>query len=402
MKRVLFLLAVLAACSPGGRDSGPLAHSAYVWQRSWNPAVRGAVRGSDLRELVALAAEVDLSARPPRIARVALADVGRPLGLAIRIGRFHGWGGGTGRFADEPETVRLLVALIREIARRAPPEIQIDYDCPESQLADYRVLLAAARPAAAPARLTITALPSWLRHERAFASLVAATDGYVLQVHSARPPEGSRPVELVDPEEAVRAVETAAGFGRPFRVALPTYSYGLVRDERGSVVGLSAEGAGGGPAAAVSDPAALAGLIRTWTRDRPPELAGVIWFRLPVPGDVRNWPPETWRAVREGRAPRPELRRALREPEPGLVEIELVNAGETDHAPPPTLGARWNGGRLLAADGLAGYHVTASGPREIHLRLRDPGRPLRPLRPGTRRKAAWLRFDTRPTEIFLD
>ncbi len=284
-------------------------------------------------------------------------------------------------------------------ARRAPQEIQIDYDCPESQLADYPVLLEAARQAAGPARLTITALPSWLRHERAFAALAAATDGYVLQVHSARPPEGSRAVELVDPEEAVRAVETAARFGRPFRVALPTYSYGVVTDEAGSVVGLSAEGARDSPTAAVSDPAALAGLVRTWTRDRPRELAGVIWFRLPVKGDVRNWSPETWRAVRQGRAPRSEMRAALREPEPGLVEVEMVNAGESDHAAPSDLHVRWNGGRLLAADGLAGYHVDVTSPSEIRLRGRDRGRPLRP---GERRKAAWLRFDPRPTEIFLD
>ncbi len=116
MKHALLLLALptlaLIACSPGGRDSGPLVHSAYVWQRSWTPAVRQAVRESDVQSLVALAAEVDLSARPPRISRVAFDPVE---GLAIRIGRFHGWGGGTGRFADEPETVRLLAGLVGEL-----------------------------------------------------------------------------------------------------------------------------------------------------------------------------------------------------------------------------------------------------------------------------------------------
>ncbi len=191
----LSFLSLALACSRG-RASGPLPQEAYVWQRAWTPAVREAVgRAADFRSLVVLGAEVDLSTRPFRIARPAIAwDVlkGRPVGLALRIGRFHGWGGGTGRFADEPETVRLLAGLAGDLAREARShkldllEIQLDYDCPESKLADYPVLVEAVGRAVAPTPVTLTALPSWLRNERAFKKLARNADGFVLQVHFLR------------------------------------------------------------------------------------------------------------------------------------------------------------------------------------------------------------------------
>jgi hypothetical protein len=266
--------------------------------------VREAVsQSSDFAGLTVLAAEIDLSNSPLRAFRVgidwqALRDAGRPVGLALRIGRFQGWGGGTGRFEDEPETVRRLADLAGELAKQARShglalrEIQIDYDCPESKLSDYPVLIEAVRRSVAPTPVTVTALPSWLRHQWAFRTLSRKADGVVLQVHSPRSPD------LVDPSEAARAVEEAAKAGRPFRVALPTYS--------------------------TADPDAMTGLVQRWTADRPPELAGLVWYRLPVASDTQNWARATLKAVMAGRAPRREIRTALRRPVSALVEIDLL------------------------------------------------------------------------------
>jgi len=120
----LLSLALLAlACQPRERAAGPLPQEAYVWQRAWTPAVREAVSQTpDFAGLTVLAAEIDLSRSPFRAFRVgidwqALRDAGRPVGLALRIGRFQGWGGGTGRFEDEPETVRRLADLAGELAK---------------------------------------------------------------------------------------------------------------------------------------------------------------------------------------------------------------------------------------------------------------------------------------------
>ena len=60
----LALLALLACRHP--HASGPLRQEAYVWQRSWTPAVREAVRQANgISGFVVLAAEVDLRQGAP-------------------------------------------------------------------------------------------------------------------------------------------------------------------------------------------------------------------------------------------------------------------------------------------------------------------------------------------------
>jgi hypothetical protein len=410
VKRFAFL-SLLFACAFSCRHphaSGPLRQEAYVWQRSWSPAVREAVRqASGFSGLIVLAAEADLRRGAPRVTRVPLDETlknwGKPVGAALRVTTFPS------RFADEPGIVRILQELVRDVVAEARAkgialsEIQIDYDCPESKLDDYRGLLPVLRKAAAPVSVTLTALPSWMRQRRAFARLIAAADGYALQVHSLAPPASPNgEIPLLKPEEARSWVAEAARFGRPFRVALPTYSYLAAFNPQGNLIGLSAEGPllswpeGVAVRAARSDPAILAGLIRGWTRDRPRELAGILWYRLPVAGDRLNWTLPTLRAVTAGRTPHGEVRAAVREPEPGLVEIDLINAGDGEAAAPSTVRVRWKGETFLAADGLAGYRVT-HGKDEIRL---DRPRPA-PWRPEERRTIAWLRFASR-TEIHVE
>lgn len=405
---LLLLATLLAACGPE-RASGPLRQEAYVWQRSWSPAVRASVVGArDFAGLVVLAAEVDLRGRSPRVVRIpldtALKATGRPVGAALRVTAF------SSRFADEPRIARLVENLARKVTADARArgiglsEIQIDYDCPESKLEDYAALLPALRKAVAPVPVTITALPAWMRQRRAFAGLIRAADGYVLQVHSLTPPAGPDvPIVLCDPSSARGWIEEAARFGRPFRVALPTYGYAAAFDSKGRLLGLSAEGPllswpeGVTLRAARTDPDAMAGLVRGWTRDRPAALAGILWYRLPVATDRLNWTLPTLRAVSRGETPRADVRAEVREPEPGLAEIDLLNLGTADAAPPPVW-IRWRGSRLIAADGLAGYRVLDAGPSAARLEAASRGGVLRP---GDRRTAAWLRFATR-TEVHVE
>jgi hypothetical protein len=405
------LLSLAAACVAlafwlrrGERTAGPLPQEAYVWQRSWGPEVRAAVRlaaepPGALAGLVALAAEVDLSARPPRAVLVgidaaALRSTGRPIGLAIRAGRF----------SSDPETVHFLAGVAGQVVARARAEglplheIQLDYDCPESRLGEYPLLVQAVKAAVHPLPVTVTALPAWLRQERDFAALAAAADGYVLQVHSLKAPgRFDAAFLLCDPAAAKQAVETAARFRRPFRVALPTYGYVVAFDRNGKVLGLSAEGPllswprSAAVRVAESDPAAMARLVREWTANRPAELSGLLWYRLPIAGDRLNWPWPALRAVMAGRPPQRELRTSAREPAPGLVEIDLINAGETDSPWPSPVTVRWNGAPLLAADGLAGYRLTRDGERGVLLR-REANAWDRPLRPGDHPQVIWLRF----------
>lgn len=380
-----------------------------MWQRSWTPAVQEAVSGArGFAGLVALAAEVDFRGTSPRVMRVPMAGPtlrasGRPVGVAVRVLSFPG------RFGDDPRLGAFLAQLARNLAAEAEAqgislsEIQIDYDCPESKLDDYRGLLPTLRAAVAPVPVVITALPAWLRQKGPFGELIAAADGYVLQVHSLSPPRSPEErIVLCDPEAAQEWVEAAARFGRPFRVALPTYGYVAAFDKKGGLLGLSAEGprlswpAGVRLETARSDPAAMAGLVRGWTADRPAALAGVLWYRLPVPGDRLNWAAPTLAAVMAGREPRAAVKAVSREPEPGLVEIDLVNEGDGEAPWPSPVRIRWRDDTFLTADGLGGYRMRRGGDREILLERADSL-----SRPGERRVVAWLRF-TAPTEVQVE
>jgi hypothetical protein len=390
------------------RTAGPLPQDAYIWQRAWGPEVGSSLgQAAGLSGFVILAAEVDLSTDPPRVTRAvydAGALRGRPVGLAVRIGHFAHRGGATQRFADNPDLTGRLARLAESLTADARTrglqirEFQLDYDCPESRLEDYPVLVDAVKKALVPVPVTITALPSWLRHRRDLGRLLRAADGWVLQVHSLEPPR--RPdsvIELCDPEAARHTVETAARFRKPFQVALPTYSYLIAFQPAGDLLGVSAEGPlpAWPPGALIrmarSDPDAMAALVRGWTADRPEVLAGIIWYRLPVAGDRLNWPWPAFQAVLAGRPPRRELKILPRAAEPGLVEIDLMNAGEAEMVWPVRVDLSWKEGDLLAADGLAGYQVLRTGPRT--LRLERSTTPWdRPIRPGERRRVGWLRF----------
>src|SRR4051812_15848115 len=132
--RFAFLSLLLLAACRHPPVSGPLRQEAYVWQRSWNPAVRSAVaEASGISGFVVLAAEVDLRGRTPRVVRIpldgSLRSSGKPIGVALRVSTFPS------RFGEEPGIVRLLRGLTRDVAAEARAkgislsEIQIDYDC---------------------------------------------------------------------------------------------------------------------------------------------------------------------------------------------------------------------------------------------------------------------------------
>lgn len=413
MKRITRTLAALpilfflASCEK--RATGPLSYEAYVWQRDWTPAVQEAVReASDFARIIVLTAEVDLRGDLPRIFRIPLAPEtlkasGRPVGAAVRVSSFPT------RFADDPKRADAVRRVVRDVLAEARTkgiqlaEIQIDYDCPDSKLEDYRAFLSSLRAETGKTPLVITALPTWTGRRRDFHNLISTADGYVLQVHSVTQPKG-RGTELVlcDPETARWWVEQVARFRKPFRVALPTYSYLLMFNTEGKLLGVSAEGSlfsvpeGARVRRIDSNPEDMAGLIQYWTRDRPAELAGVLWYRLPVEGDRMNWSGATLRAVMAGRTPRGEVSAAPREPEPGLVEIEIVNAGEAEAPSPATVRVRWKGSAPIAADGLSVYRLVKA-PGEIRLERSGGGA----LRPGERRTIAWLRFADR-TEVSLE
>lgn len=362
----------------------PLPHAAYVWQRSWTPAVGAAVTNAapHLAGFVVLAAETDAAGRTVRASfdPMALVATGRPVGLALRVHPHSP--------ADVVED--LAAQLVAEAANRHVPiaELQLDCDAAESKLDAYRERVAAIRQRIAPTPLTITALPAWLR-QPSFPPLVDATDGFVLQVHSL-----DASLRLFDPAAARAAVRRAGVIGRPFRVALPTYGYVVGVDSDGRVRGVQAEGpsrswpAGTRLHEVRSDPRAMAPLLAEWNAGPPPGLTGFLWYRLPVAEDRLNWPWATLAAMVAGRVPESRLSVVLRSPQPGLVEVELANGGDAAEVAPVGVRVAWRGATLLACDALAGFQRAGGGAKATFLRFAGNLR----LAPGERCAVGWLRF----------
>lgn len=384
------------------RASGPLEQSAYLWQRRWSAPVHAAIERhaahEQLGELLILAAELDgpelttIAWDPEALARAA------SVGLTIRIGPWSGPFGGP----DDPVLPQLLAAT-RDTLERARAagldvrELQLDFDAASRRLHEYIHWVAAVRELASPTPVSITALPDWL-DQPALPDLLAQIDGWVLQVHGLRPMTRGHPSELLDVEAARAAVERAAVLAdeldRPFRVALPTYTYLIARDPTsGDPLGIAAEQA---PrrllrdrfARAEADPDAIAELLASWTADRPAALRGIVWFRLPVEGDRLAWSWPTFNAVLAGRAPREQLELQRCRSGSDVVELSLYNSGEADLWLDAALPLPFDT-PTLASDGLGGFVLSERTliPTE-HIRLAA----------GERREVAWLRFAARPEE----
>lgn len=395
------------------RTNGPMPHEAFVWQRAWNESVRRGVRehAGEFAALIVLGAEVNFRDSRPEAHRVAIdwstlraADC--PVGLALRVGPH------TGPFGREHPATRRLTELAASLVTEARTnrvtvaELQLDFDCAETRLAGYRGWLEEVRRAVPDTRLTFTALPSWL-DRWAFRALARAADGYVLQVHSLRLPAGaSAPPPLCDPVKARRAVEWAARFGRPFRVALPTHGYVAGFAPDGKLLGVSAEGPSPAwPAFArlqpvMADAPAMAELVAGWTRDRPAAMQGVVWYRLPVDGDRLNWRWPTLATVMRSETPRAELVAEAIARETNLLEINLTNQGRADAPLDREVAIQWKAARLLAGDGLGGFDLATTGAGTVRLSPGPNANPPR-LAPGGRIKIAWLRFN-QPVEAHVE
>jgi len=389
----------------------PLPQEVYIWQRAWTPAVREAVteHGGSFSNIVALAAEVSWSHGKPEVVRVpldfnTLALTKRPIGLALRIGAFGG------PFATNDTVAKTLRSLATSIVSAAKTnqinlsELQLDFDCADSKLAGYRLWVESIRRQIAPVPLSITTLPSWLK-QPGFRDFISASDGYVLQVHSLEKPKSfDAPFTLCDPKAALAAAEKASSFGIPFRVALPTYGYLMAFATNGQFVGLSAEGpAKSWPANAKlrevrSDPVEMAKLVQKLAANPPPNLRGIIWYRLPTIVDNLNWRWPTLGAIVNAQLPHESVRAQLRRVEAGLVEINLVNEGELDISSRLAVEIRWQDARLVAGDGLRGFELVEGDASTARLTTRS--QPHR-LAAGEHRTIGWLRFN-RDVEVQLE
>ena len=404
MFRFAFLLGLCAAAV-----AAPLPHDVYVWQRAWNDPVREAVihHATNFETLVVLGAEVTWKDKVPQTTRVALdyptlRNAHRPVGLALRIGP------SAGPFRSNDTVALALASVAKSLIVEAVThqvrvsELQLDFDCAESKLDGYRVWVETIRERIRPVPLVITALPSWLR-QRAFARLAAASDGFVLQVHSLERAKGfDTPFTLCDPAAARRYVEQAGKLNMPFRVALPTYGYYVAFDAKDTFIGLAADGPsikwpnGTRVREMRTDAAEMAKLVAFWNTNRPAALRGFIWYRLPIENENLNWRFSTLGVVLSGRVPQADLKVESHFPEPELVEVILRNDGSADFQNAFSVRVQTRSARVLAADALGGFDLGKHGGGDVLFQTRELV-----LRAGEQRKIGWLRTNKK-AEVELE
>ncbi len=383
---LVLLLAALTACS---EPSAPLPHQAYVWQRVWTPAVTDAVVRSApaMSGWRVIAAELDGQGtwHEAGADRKVLAATGKPITLVFRIeGQLVRW--------DEARLRSAVLGVLS--AWRAEglkvTAIEIDHDCGTARLAAYRDFLRSLR-AASPedVRLSLTALPAWLGSP-ALPGVLGAADEAVLQVHAVSDPGQG----LFDPGRARRWMAAFGKVaGKPWRVALPAYGSKVVWDERGRIAAVDSERpslvAGQGAAELLAPPEDMAAFLAALDHDRPPYLAGIVWFRLPAEGDSRAWSLPTWLAVVRGEPLRPMLSaRAEAAGQPGLYDISVRSDGTADAVLPALVRVE---GNCTAADGINFFTAASERGGFVLTRTRDGLLP-----PGRARLVGWARCSAQP------
>ncbi len=356
--------AVIVAAAPASATTAQpaaganvaLAQGAYVWQRVWMPAHAEALKNSrtlfsELRVLAAqqhpkegwVEAHVDLA---------TLAADGRAVRAVIRLdGRLNSLN------SDAIATATRDIALAWRAAGVNVVGVEVDFDCASARLGEYAKLLAAIR-AKKPAdtKLSVTVLPAWITAPK-FDAVLTEADEAVLQVHAVTDPKHG----LFDPKQARQWIDTFAhASAKVFRVALPAYGSALVLDAQGRAIGVESEAPLPEPGARLelfADPVAVASLVRELERDRPASLIGLVWFRLPLPGDRRAWPLTTIDAVVAGRELHSAWMPEVNDGGNDAFDIAVRNSGNIQAMLPASVEISTFTCPKNDADALPGYRV---------------------------------------------
>jgi Protein of unknown function (DUF3142) len=397
---------MLGGCHHGTpTESDPLIQRGYLWQRAWTPAVVNAMQDADrrLNGVVVLGAEMVWQGKVPRVieANISWDDLktaSNPCALTLRIAPYPG------PFLDDDAAAHAITGEAVSLLGKAKAhgvtlsEFQVDFDCGQQKLAGYRTWLHSLAKIVHPTRLVITTLPVWL-NEAEFPALIHETDGYVLQVHSVPTMAESGRAVLCDPVLARKWVAEASRLGKPFWVALPTYWCLAGYDPAGKLIGVAMDGvqpswpAGTRTLEFASNADKIAELVTGWQAERPAEMRGIIWYRVPVATDLRNWRWPTLLAVMAGRSPAHHLEVIHEGAAP--VDFSVVNSGEAEEELNCDMVARWSDSRVVACDALPGWAVS-TGPGKAVFTTLD-GYRLR-LLPGDRMGIGWIRFE-KPTAL---
>jgi len=380
---VLLLVSICGLLTACQRAPQVLPQQAYIWQRQWSPAVAAAMQASD--QLVGgwrvLAAELNTQ-RQWRTASPdwqALKTTQHAIVMVVRLD-------GQTESLDAATQSRVTGLLARWRQQGVPVAgVEIDYDCPTSQLPAYRDFLTGLRQSLDhDTTLSITALPTWLNSPE-LSKLLAVADESVLQVHAVMNPRQG----LFDAERAQAWLKAyAKQTAHPWRVALPSYSTRVSWDDNGRISAVESErpllASGNASQELTASPTVVSTFLAQLDKNPAPGLIGVVWFRLPTEDDVRNWSLPTWQAVLARQPLKSDLTVETRAgAQAGLHDLTLRNKGNADSALP--LIVRIDAASACdAADGINGYALEADAQGKYLRRTREGL-----LRAGYQRNIGW-------------
>ncbi|MCK3866126.1 DUF3142 domain-containing protein [Pseudomonas sp. B329] len=376
------LVALIFVSSHRSEIIAPLDQQVYVWQRQWNASHALALAQSrgDFSTLRVLALQAFPGAGWSR-ARVDFALLrgdGRPVIAVVRLD-------GQLKALNQADITLQIQQLLSHWQGQGVnlAGLEIDHDAGSARLANYRQFLQQLRSALpATLKLSITALPAWLDSPE-LSPLLQTVDSSVLQVHAVSDPRHG----LFDPQQARRWAERWSRVtSKPYYLALPSYGVALLPTPAGATVVVESEvpiDRGGRRQELLADPQQLAMLVGELRADPPKHLAGLVWFRLPLPGDRRAWSMATLRTVASGEALAGQLTLVLTHQD-GLYDIAVSNPGNLDAAWPAHLVL--TASKCETADALAGYSVQKSTDQMIFVRHIE-GR----LAAGDARAVGWAR-----------
>jgi hypothetical protein len=398
----IFCVAIFAfaGCNrPDVKVAGPLLQRGYIWQREWTPAVIDSIREAEqqMNGVVLLGAEINFCGKSPEVVKAsidwdAVQRQTQHCSVALRVAPF------AGPFRADDGRARMIVDVAKRLLDDARThavkieEFQFDFDCAQKNLGLYRTWLSILRPIVHPVRFVITVLPAWL-DDANFLTLARETDGYVLQVHSV-PISAHGNATLCDSKLAREWIARAAKLGAPFSVALPTYRCAAGYAPEGKLLSVAMDSVQPSwpPGTRIlefgADADKIAALVNEWQKARPPQLRELIWYRVPIVTDARNWRWSTLTAVMAGRTPKHQL--SVRQEGANPIDLSIVNAGEADEQLSLNVVAKWSQAGLEASDALSGWSVRSEKDRAV---FSPVAQKILRVPPGATRKIGWLRFD---------
>lgn len=396
---------LLAACGPAPRpaEAPPTDHRAVVWAPSWGTDTGLALAGDRvdprLARLVVFVGHAGVTPEPVPfpVDWPAVASSGRPVDLAILVGRSAYGAAGQVRLAPAADLLAPALAAARAAEVRVVGA-HIETDCPPGRLAALAQALVPFRTRVGDLRLGVAVHPSQLR-DPGIADLAAAADSLTVNVMRGMILGGLPDIPDGDALDAIFA--DIAALGRPARLGVPIAAHYACLDESGAEIGRVLVGirppAGTARVRVLSpDPEAVAALSRRVASHAPANLAGIDWFRLPTPGDAGVWSADGLRGALEGRSPPRGLEVVLETTEEeGLRRVVLANVGAIP-LPPAEVLVSWDKAAPSACDGLGGHELLAPTPGGFRLRPL-PGSSV--VGPGEARLVGWVRFDEPPRDL---